>query len=95
MTKITAYAINCDVIGHYDMADPDISFERYGLKLQVPKVINQKKDPIKIHSPFFEPQFSLKLTETRPESRVPLRMVPLKNENFNQFKTCPIKPSSK
>ena len=31
--EITAYAISCDVIGHYDMTDPDTSFERYGLKL--------------------------------------------------------------
>ena len=40
-----------------------------------------------IHSPIFEPQFSLKLTETRPESRVPLRMVPLKQTTVGDCNT--------
>ena len=39
----TTYAISCDVIGNYDMVDPDISCER-----------SDKGDPIRIHSPFFE-----------------------------------------
>jgi len=76
-TKIAAYVISYDVIGHNVRRWSDISLERYGPILCVPKVIYRKNDSIRICRHFFESLSSLKFTKMRPKSRVPLRMVPL------------------
>ena len=77
VSKITTYAISCDVIGHDGRLNSDISLKRYGPKLCVPKVVYLKNDSIRICRHFFESLSGLNFTKMSPKSRVPLRMVPL------------------
>ena len=62
MSKITTYAISCDVIGHDAIVESDISLKRYGPKLYVLQVIYLYNDSNRIGRHFFEPLFSLKFS---------------------------------